>query len=177
MDAAVVTALREEGVAVGGAQLLDLPVAQERVDDGVLAAQLLERRRVGGEPCLRLLLGLEAELVEQDGAELLGRVDDEPVAGELLDLLLEPVGLDRELARQLAQVLDVDAHAHLLHPRQHAHQRALDVVVEAAEAPGLERLAESGRQAGDRHRAPGGVLRRGAGVAGEVELAGGRRIG
>ena len=62
--------LGQQRLAVGRAQLLDLAVAQQVLDDRVLADQLLERGGVGGEPGLRLLLRGEAELVEQDRAQL-----------------------------------------------------------------------------------------------------------
>ena len=62
--------LVEQALAVGRPQLLDLAVAQQVLDDRVLAGELLERRGVGGVAGLRLLRRLEAEAVEEDLAQL-----------------------------------------------------------------------------------------------------------
>ena len=49
VDATVRRDLGQQALAVGRAQLLDLAVLQQRVDElGPLVAQPLERRRVGG---------------------------------------------------------------------------------------------------------------------------------
>jgi hypothetical protein len=57
---------RQQRLAVGRTQLLDLPVTQERIDDRVLAPKLLEGLGVGGEPRLGPLLGGQAELDKED---------------------------------------------------------------------------------------------------------------
>ena len=77
VDAAVGRHLGQQRLAVGRPQLLDLAVAQQGVDDRVLAAQLLEGLGVGREARLGLLLRGQAQLVEQHLAQLRGRVDDE----------------------------------------------------------------------------------------------------
>ena len=77
VDATVGRHLGQQGLAVGGAQLLDLAVAQEVLDDRVLAEQLLQRGRVGGLPVLIFFCGVEAELLVEDLAQLLGRADVE----------------------------------------------------------------------------------------------------
>ena len=66
---------------------------------GCWPAQLLERRRVGREAGLRLLLRLQPELVEEHRAQLLGGVDGERLARRLLDLGLEPAHLGRRARR------------------------------------------------------------------------------
>ena len=86
VDAPVGGHLGQQPLAVGRAQLLDLAVAQQVLDDRVLARQLLERRGVGGVAGLGLLLRRQAELVEQDRAQLRRGVDVELVAGVLPDL-------------------------------------------------------------------------------------------
>src|SRR5439155_9666894 len=78
--------LRQQTVAIRRPQLLDLAIAQQLVDDLVLALQLLQRRRVGREASLRLLLRLQSELVEQHRAQLFGRVDGKRVARAFLNL-------------------------------------------------------------------------------------------
>ena len=93
VDAPVGGDLGEEAVAVGRAQLLHLPVAQEGVHDGVLAPEALQGPGVGGVTGLGLLLGGQTELVEQDRPQLRRRVDPEGRPGKLLDLLVETLDL------------------------------------------------------------------------------------
>ena len=85
VDAAVGADLLEEAVAVGGAELLDLAVREQVVDDRVLAGQLLEAGGVRGEARLGLLLRRQAEaskrISRSCGVELTlksspGRLDD-----------------------------------------------------------------------------------------------------
>ena len=64
-----------QALPVGGAQLLHLAVAEQGLDDRVLAAQLLEGAGVGGEPGLGLADRGEAQLLVEDGAQLGYRVD------------------------------------------------------------------------------------------------------
>ena len=100
VDAPVRGHLGQQRLPVGRPQLLDFPVAQQGLDDRVLTAQLLERLGVGRVPGLGPLLRGEAELVEQDLPQLRGGVDDELGPGQVLDLLLQPAGLRRQLAGQ-----------------------------------------------------------------------------
>ena len=60
-----------QALAVGGTQLLHLAVAEQDLDDRVLAAQRLEGPGVGGEPRLGLAPRRQAELVVEHGAQLL----------------------------------------------------------------------------------------------------------
>ena len=81
VDAAVGGHFAEQTGAVGAAQLLDLAVLQQRVDElGPLVAQLFERCGVGGEARLGLLAGGEALLGVQDLAQLVGGVHVELLA-------------------------------------------------------------------------------------------------
>ncbi len=77
MDAAVGPDFGGQALPVGGSELLHLAVAQQGVDDRMLAAQQLERAGVGREPGLGLAERGEAEPVVEDGAELRHRVDVE----------------------------------------------------------------------------------------------------
>ena len=63
--------LGNQPFAVGAAQLLELAITQQRVDElGPLVAQLLERGRIGGIARLGLLGRREAALLEKDAPEL-----------------------------------------------------------------------------------------------------------
>ena len=128
---------------------------------------------VGGEARLRALLGLQAELLEENAAQLLRRVDDKGLAGVVLDLLLQPAHLGLESDDELAQVLDVDPHTDLLHAGQHSDQGAFDVVVEGEEVARCHGVAEGGRQPGHGDGSSAGVLRRTVLAAIQVELTGG----
>ena len=111
------------------------------------------------KPVFVFFCGCQPELVEQHRAQLLGGVDRERMARQLLDLGLELADLVGQAVDQPLEVLGVDAHADVLHAGQHPHQRPLDVVVEAA---GL-RASSAGSAGRDRagpRPAPGGRHRR-----------------
>ena len=97
VDAAVRRDLGQQALAVRRPELLDLAVAQERVDDRMVVAQRLERRRVGRVPGLRLAAGREAELVVEHRPQLRRRVDVELVAGEVVDLGHQPLRLGHQV--------------------------------------------------------------------------------
>ena len=78
-----------QGVEVGVLELRQLAPALDLGDDLVLVADLGEHAGVGREAGLAAALLGQAELVEEDLAELLRRADRELVAGELEDLALE----------------------------------------------------------------------------------------
>ena len=127
VDASVGRDLGEQPLAVGGAELLDLSVAQQVLDDRVLAAELLQRGLVGRVTGLGLLAGGETQLVEQDRPHLRGRVDVEVLACSVDDRGALPLGLGGELVEEAAQDRDVDADAEVLHASEHPHQRHLDL--------------------------------------------------
>ena len=142
--------LGEQALAVGRAQLLDLAVAQQVVDDRVLAAQLLERGGVGGVAGLGLLLRGQAELVEQDRPQLRRGVDVELDRRPRSWMAARARSPRSPAGRSGPEVVDVDADADALHPGQHPHQRPLDVVVQVAQALGVERRGDGRRPAGRR---------------------------
>ena len=142
MDPTVGRHLGQQSLAVGRPQLLDLAVGEQVIDDRMLAGELLERGGVGREAGLRLLLRRQLQLVEQDLAELLGRVDVEVLAGVLDDRGSEPVALGGHLVVETSQLDDVDADADVLHAGQHLDEGHLDVVVERGEASRVERAQQ-----------------------------------
>ena len=126
--------LGEEALAVGRPQLLDLPVRQELLDDGMVVSEPLKGGRIGGISGLRLLARRQPELLEQDLPELLGGVDVELLPGSLMDGGTEEVAFGGELVAQTGEFGHVDAHADLLHPGQHPDQRQLDVSIQPGDA-------------------------------------------
>ena len=156
------------------AELLDLAVLKQVVDDRVLAQQLLERRGVGRKAGLRLLLGCQPEPVEQDLAQLRGGVDVELLACVLPDLAAQAIAVVAELIVEPLQLGHVDPDADDLHARQHPHERDLDVVVQRCEPAPLQGGRQRIHQSCHRQGAPAGLLpRRHRGVV-EVELTLGR---
>ena len=176
VDAPVGGDLRQQALAVGAAQLLDLAVGQQRLDElGPLVAQLLQAGGVGAGAGLGLLHRREAALGEQDLAQLDRRVEVERPADDLVQHAGQALHLGGQALEQDAQLVDVDGDAGVLHPGEHAHQRVLDRVVEVAHALLVERGEQRPGDAVDRQRLAGGA--HGVVVAlTEVELAGCHRV-
>src|SRR5690606_2233098 len=88
--------------------------------------ELLQHLCGGGPlPGAGLLSAWKAHPAEQDVAELFGRSDGEALAGELIDLVLQPGRALRQLAREPGEDLAIDGNAALLHAAQHRYQRPL----------------------------------------------------
>ena len=97
VDAAVGTDQRRERVGVGAPQLLHLSIAEQVFDDRVLLGHLLERVGVGRRPGLRLLHRDQAELLEEDRAELRRGVHVELLPRVGVDPMDEDVALLAEV--------------------------------------------------------------------------------
>ena len=126
--------LRQD-VEVGLHELVELAPALDLGDDRVLVADRLQHARVGREAGLAAALARQAELVEQDRAELLGRADGELLAGQLPDLALEVGDLVAHARADLAEALLVEPHAGDLHVAQHARRAAARPRPSAASRP------------------------------------------
>ena len=120
-----------ERVEVGALQLRQLPPGLDLSDDLVLVADRRQHAGVRREAGLAPALLAQAELVEEDPAELLGRADGELLAGELVDLALEPRDVLRNALRKPAEPLDVELDSLALEPAQHLDERQLDFLEEA----------------------------------------------
>ena len=130
----------DQGIGVGALQLGELaPVEHPRRQVVALRRQLLQNVGAGAVGArLALAPALEAHLVEQHLAELLGRADGEGMAGEGVDLALQRLDAPGEVRRQRDEFALVDQNAGGLHPGQHGDQRALDPLVHRGEAVGDE---------------------------------------
>ena len=104
VDAAFGVGELRQRVEVGRLELGELTVLEDERGDGVVLGQLFEDVLRGGDDlALAVLHRLGQEhLVEEDVAELLGRVDVEAVAGLLVDLSAR---LSISTARRLDMVL------------------------------------------------------------------------
>ena len=121
-------------VEVGVLELGQLAPALDLGDDLVLVADLGEDAGVGREAGLAAALLGQAELLEQDLAELLRRADRELVPGELVDLALELGDALRHPLADLGEALRVELDAGALHRGEHLDQRHLDLAAAAARA-------------------------------------------
>ena len=97
--------------------------------------QLLEHALVGGRRAAGGLLDDgQAQLAEQDLADLLRRAEVERLAGDLVGLVLEREHAFRQHARLVGQPRAVDQHAMALDAAQHLARRHLDVLVDELHA-------------------------------------------
>src|SRR4051794_4723964 len=111
LDAPVGRDLGDEPEAVRPAKLVDLAERHQVLNDGVLTEQLLERAGIGGVAGLRLLLRRQAELLEQDGPELLRGVDVELLPRVIDDRQPQTIGLGTELGVEPLELGTVDGDA------------------------------------------------------------------
>ena len=106
-------------VEVGLGELVELAPALDLGDDLVLVADRLQHARVGREAGLAAALLRQPELLEQHLAELLGRADDELLARQVPDLLLERRGSPPATRSVISrQAVDVQPDAGDLHVAQ-----------------------------------------------------------
>ena len=135
-------------VGIGRFQLRDLPPVEDFLRQLVALLRKLFQRACAGRPLPGLGFGAarQAELAEQDIAELLGAARIDRLAGELLDLGFKASGLLREFAGQPRQHLPVDRDAAPLHMREHAKERPLQRLIHRehmlGREPRLEHLPE-----------------------------------
>ena len=102
----------------------------DHADDLVLAADRAQDARVGRVAGLALAAGREAELLEQDPADLLRRAEHELLARELVRPRLELLDPLAQPRGDLAHAVRVDLDAGVLHRGEHRRERELDVAVE-----------------------------------------------
>ena len=133
---------QRQGVHIGRDQLRQLPVLQNERRQRVHRRQRLQHIHIGRGSRLGLLHHGQAELLEEDHAELLGGADGEGAAGRLVDSGLQHRRTRCELHRQLLQQPYIEADAGRLHPRQHPRQRHLHLVVKLAKPVGIQPLLQ-----------------------------------
>ncbi len=151
-----------EALAVGRPELLHLAVAEQDLDDRVLAAQRLEGPGVGRVPGLGLATRGQPEVVVEHGAQLLDRVDVERSAGQLVHRGLERAALVGQLGGDRPEHVTVDGDADDLHAGEHPHQRPLHVVEEPPLPHPVEcrlqRRPQPGEHRGQAHQAEAGAV-------------------
>ena len=155
MDARALVDQLGQHVEVGLDQRRELAPALDLGDDLVLGADRLQHARVGREAGLAAALARQAELLEQDLAELLRRADHELLAGQREDLAFERRDLLAHALGDLRQAVDVQAHAEQLHLAQHGHERQLDLRHHALQPALGDLLALPVGQRAQQHRVGG----------------------
>src|SRR5258708_17728831 len=94
----------------------------------------------------------QAERLEKEAGNLLGRADHELFARQLVRPRLKLGDAFREPRRDLAHPVGIDLHPGALHVGEHAGERQLDLAVEPRDAtlvePGEELIAEPARATG-----------------------------
>ena len=160
MQAAVGVDDQRQRVEVGLGQLGQLAPALDLGDDLVLGADRLEHAGVGRVAGLAAPLARQAELAEQDLLQLLGRAERELLAGELVDLGLERVGLGLDPLGDLVQALGVELDPGELHVAQDPHDRQLDVDQQVGQPAPADLLALPGGERVGQQRVGGRPRRR-----------------
>ena len=128
-----------ERVEIGAFELGELAVLEDECGDDVVLGEVFEDVLRGGDDfALAVLEWLgEIHLVEEDVAELLGRGDVEAMAGRGVDALGEVVDLHAEACGLLAEEVEVDADAGLLHAEEDGDEWEVDGVVDVGEGGAL----------------------------------------
>ena len=157
-------------VEVGVLQLGQLAPGLDLLDDRVLVADLGEDAGVGREAGFAAPLAGQAELLEEDAADLLRRADRELLLGQLEDLLLQRLDPLAEAGADLGQALGVELQPLAFHRREDVDQRQLDLAQQVLEAELLDAGALDVGESGDQARFLG-RLETGLAVAVERELA------
>ncbi len=125
-------------VEVGVLQLGQLAPGLDLLDDRVLVADLGEDAGVGREAGFAAPLAGQAELLEEDAADLLRRADRELLLGQLEDLLLQRLDPLAEAGADLGQALGVELQPLAFHRRQDVDQRQLDLAQQLLQAELLD---------------------------------------
>ncbi len=136
------------------AQPGDVPVAQEHGQQRMvgLGGKPGQRVRVGGVAGLDFLGLRQAQLVEEDHLQLLGRAEVERPADDLLGLRGHLGHLRAVVLLEVEQMVGVGRDPGPFHPGEHRDQRELDVAQQrggtAAGQVGVEGVGELQRRAG-----------------------------
>ena len=121
-------------VAVGRLELRQRAVLQQRLGQRIVLGQLVEHLLVGaGRAAGRLLDRRQAELAEQDLADLLGAAEIEWLTGERMRLCFQFGDPAAQFGTLRDQPLAVDQHAGAFHVEQDLADRQFDVLVHMAQ--------------------------------------------
>ena len=106
-----------QGIYVGGLELLEFAVAQNRRNDGVFSLNFFEDFFSGGVLASLCFFdaGLDFEGFEQDGAQLFGAVDVEFLPGVFMDLVGQTLNLLTQFMAVPVQFIRIDAHPFEFH--------------------------------------------------------------
>ena len=142
MEAPVLADQARQRPEVGVQELRVLPPLLDHANDLVLAADRPQDAGVGRVAGLALPARRQAQLLEQDPGDLLGRAEHELLARELVRAGLELLDLVGQAGGDLAHAVGVDANARVLHRRKDGGERQLDLAVELPGPALLDALAQ-----------------------------------
>ncbi len=148
---------QRERIHVGALELRKLAILQHQPRNFVLGREIFQnvhRRRDHLALAVLHRLG-QVQFVEENVAQLLGRIDVEFCPGLFVDL----AGFDRTLAVQthgkLTEDGGIDLDPGFLHPRQHRNERQIDLLIDVRQSRGLDFSAQYGRDASSDIGRPG----------------------
>ncbi len=121
-------------VGIGGLELGQAAIVQQHLGQRIILGQFLQHFLIGGR-CARggLLDHRQLQLAEQDLAQLLGRIQIEGLAGQVVSLLFDFQHAFAEIVRLLAQAVAIDQHAIAFDLLQHHRGRDFDLLVDEAQ--------------------------------------------
>ena len=169
VNAAVVGDDLEQAVGIGGGELGQHPVFENGVDDRVLGPQLLQHLGVGVIAGLGLLHRGQAQLVEENRAQLFGGENGDFLPGQGIDRGLGLVNAPGQHGSEVRQRGPVHGHADALHVREHGAEGELDLPVEPVHALGLQLVRQHRPELGH-GRGLGGQIGGGAAQIGRSQL-------
>ena len=117
----------QQSLDIGRAELCQLTVLQHQINDRVLVAEPFEHLRIRGPAGFGFLSGRQMKLLEQDHAELLRRKNVKFPPCLRINARLQIRDLGFQTRAELFNAFLVDAHAGMLHIREHLDQRQLDL--------------------------------------------------
>src|SRR5579864_8875998 len=125
-----------QGVNIRTLKLRELAVFKHLAGDLVLVPQTLQHIRRSRDRFALAVLDRRGQIqfFKQDFAELLGRIDVEWLAGQLVDFRRKPPDSGVELFGENLELHRLDADAGLFNARQHDGERQVDGFVDFAQA-------------------------------------------
>ena len=127
-------------------ELGQLPVLDDRLNDGMLAPELLQHGNICGIPRLGLLDDGKAQCFKKQDSELFGRIEVHVPAGLFPGLCFQCRHLGSHFFCYLFEHRFVDRNARIFHFGEISRQRQFDVPVEIGEVPLLQPLRQDGHQ-------------------------------
>ena len=118
-----------QAVSIGALEFGQHPVVHNGRNNGVLVLELFQHIGIGGIAGFGLLPGGQAQLFEEQGSQLLGRLDIEGTIGIAVNQCLAVRDPLFQHFAELGQLVPVNGNAQPLHSVEHGAQGQLDLIV------------------------------------------------